>query len=410
MEIIQNSFLKKFDLFILAGIFLCVILVPSIKITSTFYIGLEELLIFIAFCRILQQRYFAISFYLKIVLLFAFYIFLTILINGRIFEYSEYFESYKVMKFIIIVQFVSLMYLSYEFKVKKVIEISFLILFGFNMLHYFNLFNFNHLIYLFYDIDGRDIIQFGKNSIGQPATKRMLGTMGNPNVNSILFLFFFTYFMYKTIQGFYSVIWQQFYFILSALSVILCQSRTGIFILVLLFCCYVFYSYKNYKRVILIFLILLGLLSIIYLLDVYTFKYITNFKMNSQENTSLSGRLEIWKLLGDQILQKPIFGWGPNKNYMYSNNIYPENEYIFMAWRFGFIGLFFYLFWLIYPFKESIKKDGFKNNFYLYVLLVVLICALSNNPITESRIFVLFSLIVGVILAKNNKGINENIS
>ena len=183
------------------------------------------------------------------------------------------------------------------------------------------------------------------------------------------------------------LIFDHLYLVFSSISVILCQSRTGVFIMVILFLIYFIKNNISYKIILIQISTIILILFIIYLVDFYTFEYVSKFKFNSTTNTSISGRLEV-----------------------YANHISPENEYIFMQWRFGIFGLLFYLFILIYPLIITNKSIKLRNNFYFYILLIILFTALTNNPLSESRIFVLFVLIVSYSFAIYSKNkLEENV-
>src|SRR5690606_33780255 len=81
----------------------------------------------------------------------------------------------------------------------------------------------------------------------------------------------------------------------------------------------------------------------------------TLFTNNMLENNSLKGRFEVWKELWKEIKMKPLFGYGPNKNYFYENEIYAESGFFLMAYRYGFVGLAFFIFALFYLFYQGIK-------------------------------------------------------
>jgi O-antigen ligase len=107
---------------------------------------------------------------------------------------------------------------------------------------------------------------------------------------------------------------------------------------------------------------------------------------------SARGRLETWNLLGKMILEEPIFGHGPYKEYFYQNHIYSENEYILMSWRYGLLGLFLYLTIFLIPFKKlyaSMNELSVKGSL---MLIMMLVSALTNNPLTERNIELLFCI------------------
>ena len=120
---------------------------------------------------------------------------------------------------------------------------------------------------------------------------------------------------------------------------------------------------------------------------------------------SVRSRWDAWKLLSDMIVKHPIFGYGPNKNYFYANHIYSENEYLLMTWRYGIVGLGFYLSIFIYPMMKFLGKA---NPFAIQAVLLVLlmtISAITNNPLTDKNISIIY--IFGISWCLKNQFINE---
>ena len=134
------------------------------------------------------------------------------------------------------------------------------------------------------------------------------------------------------------------------------------------------------------------------------------FKYNSYNNSlldgtafhsgSVRGRWESWELLWNMIIKHPIFGYGPNKNFFYVNRIYSENEYLLMTWRYGIIGLLFYLSIFTYPFIKFIKKIEPYTIQAVLLILLMSISALTNNPLTEKNMMLVY--IFGMSWAFNN--------
>ena len=121
------------------------------------------------------------------ILIFSCYILFDIVLNNLSSNTNSYFEIYKVLKFLIIILFFSCLQFNKYFN--EVIYPIFYILIIFNTLHFFDFWDFNLIIEQYYN-GGIHIKTFGLNSLGEPATKRLIGTLGNPNNNAILFLFF----------------------------------------------------------------------------------------------------------------------------------------------------------------------------------------------------------------------------
>ncbi|MBD3638451.1 MAG: O-antigen ligase family protein [Crocinitomicaceae bacterium] len=156
---------------------------------------------------------------------FTVYIFITILVNGRWGQIRDYFEIFKMVKFILVIWLFS--HTSAENFIKKWSRPIFIALVVFNLIHYFELFNFNDLLENYYPA-GERIPEFGKNSIGQPTDKRMLGFPNNPNYNAIVFLFFTILFIPRKEKNIPISNWAYVYFIIAVFMVFLCQSRTSL--------------------------------------------------------------------------------------------------------------------------------------------------------------------------------------
>ena len=105
------------------------------------------------------------------------------------------------------------------------------------------------------------------------------------------------------------------------------------------------------------------------------------------------------------IVKHPIFGYGPNKNFFYANHIYSENEYLLMTWRYGIIGLLFYLSIFIYPLLKFWGKAKPYAIQAILLILLVTISALTNNPFTEKNISLIY--IFGISWSLKNLFINE---
>jgi O-antigen ligase len=108
-------------------------------------------------------------------------------------------------------------------------------------------------------------------------------------------------------------------------------------------------------------------------------------------------------------VQKPFFGYGPNKEYVYSKELHPENEYIFYLWRYGIQGVIFYLSMLLVPLVYFYKR--LKEFYFLpFIVFVILIVALMNNPLSNAKINVLFPMILGLSTAYLCKNTNKELT
>jgi O-antigen ligase len=120
------------------------------------------------------------------------------------------------------------------------------------------------------------------------------------------------------------------------------------------------------------------------------------------ESQSAMGRLEAWRFLGKMILEKPVFGHGPNKDFFYENRIYSENEYVLYAWRYGIVGLTGFILLFLIPLKKAWKsREKFTSALLILVVVLLTVTALTNNPFTERTILVFFALILAVFYQNN---------
>ena len=313
----------------------------------------------------------------------------SIVIQGHHTSTSDYYEVYKWIKFGIVIWFFSLLDFSL---IKRVIPWIFGVLIVINTIHFFEFTPLNKILEHYYN-GGIQIQYFGKDSLGLPAVKRLVGTMGNPNINALLFGFFSLYYLPTDVNRKNIAL-----FFLSLLFVFLCQSRTA---LLFIFCIFAFLAiFKatiwTKKQWGYLMLGTFGTFFIAWMLATSFFQF-TSYNNSLLDGTafhsgSARGRLETWNMLGKMILEEPLFGHGPYKEFFYQNKIYSENEYILMTWRYGLFGLLIYLSIFLIPFKKlvaSMNEISLKGSL---MLIMMLVSALTNNPLTERNIEVLFCL------------------
>lgn len=414
-SVFQNS--TWADAVLLAITFLSILFVPSIKIHSELFLGVDEFLVVLMGIRLLVKRFFLVD---RLVLVFgviSIIILLSIVVNSNRTDYREYLEIQKVVKFVVFYLF-SIFVFKDSLNKKNLIyllTISFLVLFIFNFFHLFNFFYFNEFVTILYDTDGRDVLNFGKNSIGGPGPKRIVGTMGNPNINAILFLFFVSFYLFllierKKVESSWNYLSKniiRLFFLLSILLVILCQSRTGIVALFLIYILGIFYRKAKWFEIILEIILISGFFGLSAFLDTIALQYLFNTKPQLQENNSLAVRLKIWGKLINMWTEKPFFGYGPNKAYVYREKLHPENEYVFYLWRYGIQGLLAYLAILCVPILYFYKRIK-DFTFLIFVVLIVSLVALMNIPLSNPKISVLFALILGLSVVQFTKEQNTN--
>lgn len=323
--------------------------------------------------------------------LFAGYMLLPILINGRIKQWNDYLELYRVIKLGVIFL---LFRVIQPKQLHPLIVGSFMVLLLINVLHLFNVLNINELLTYTYG-DSIHFKLFGKDSLGNPAVKRMLGTMGNPNTNALLFLFFTVYFLPIEKKR------EQWVLCFTALfMVFLCQSRTSLIAVIMVLGAILYLTKKDgVKPAIWKVVSSIGLYVLATMIATSFFQYTSysNSLMDGSAlySTSLRSRWESWGILWDMIKTKPLFGYGPYKSYFTAHQLYSENEYLLMWWRYGIFGLLFYLGIFLLPFWEMFRRKFDTHAGKTMIMIgVMLISALTNNPLTERSISVLFIFIL----------------
>lgn len=388
-------------------IFISNIFIPPFDIGLGIYFRFVDIFVPLSLLLIIidKNRIIPKSFIFFIV--FALWIAICLIVNHSNVSYNDFFEFYKIIKFIIIT-IITISYFKYfPHHFNLFIQITFILLLIINLFQYFNIFHFHDLIVPYYDPSLLHWSTFGKNSLGQPGPKRMLGTAGNPNNNALIFLFYFCWFLWSMFDEKIKKIkyFQWIFLFLSITAIILCQSRTALVIIIVIPIIYFIFYHKPIKYLI---CILLGTAFIFFILSItnkYSIIYFSDFFKNIVEsgenivstNQSVRGRLDVWKFLIDMWKEKPIFGYGPYKNFFYSYTIYSENEYILYLWRYGIIGIILYIFWYLFPIikYENKKFKIFITQFYLLFGLSMMIAAITNNPISHPMISTLLAIAMG---------------
>ncbi len=398
---------EKMDGILLFVTLFSILFVPSIRIHSGLFLGIEELLIVIMGLRLCLVRWYLIDRFLLVLMAMASIILISIFANPNYKDYREYLEIHKLAKIGVVYLF-TIFFLRTNLRYNslvKWINFCFLGLVLFNIFHLFNLFYFNEIITILYDTDGRDVLSFGKNSLGGPGPKRIVGTMGNPNINGILFLFFFAFYSFllielKNKESNWNLLTHtrlKILFLTSILLVILCQSRTDIGVLVVLYVLGVLWRKATALEVVFEISCTCLFFGLSAFLDTIALQYLFNTKPQIHENNSFAARIKVWVSLIHQWMENPIFGYGPNKAYIYREKLYPENEYVFYLWRYGIQGVLLYLSLLLTPIFSFYKRIS-HFRFLSMIIIIIASVAFMNNPMSNAKISMLVAFVFGLSL------------
>lgn len=318
---------------------------------------------------------------------FLFIAIISLIVNHRILYFRDDFEVLKIIKFLIVFLFV--MISTYHLDIIKILRFIFIVIVLFNFFHYTNLFDFNQYVMPFYGSEIQ-VETFGLNSLGQPDTKRIIGTLGNPNNNAVLFLFFVIYFFPES----KSTNTEKLFFLLSVFGTFACQSRTGFISLGIILL--VGYFIKKYTLKTLAFFSVISIGLYLFLTQLGN-TYLNTLSGNIIKQNSVNSRIETWSFMWEMIKQKPIIGYSPNKEYFETTIVYSENEYLFTTWKYGFTGLISFILILWTTFYSGFQKRFSKKGFCLAMFsLVIAITSLTNNPLSDTMIYMMFAITAGL--------------
>lgn len=401
---------KLFPALILFSVFF----VPDIRVAPNLPLfRLEDILLPIAlfFLFSLNKELIYRQKYFLLIGATAIWVAITIIANLSHNALRDWFEIYKLFKYGIY-----FLYFYYFIRLEFIISalrILFFPLLIFNLLHYFNIAGFNETVMPVFG-ETVHLENFGLNSLGQPGTKRMIGTGGNPNDNSLLFLFFLAFFLpQKKFKGS-----ELTFFLFCFAAIILCQSRTGFISAILL----VIINLIAIRPQITYALLQIAGPGVIFLL-INKIELSTN-EVPSPENPSqtgtsylnsitspeivetgsFQGRVEIWKHMWEMSKERLLLGHGPYKNYFYSNNLYPEGQYPLWLWRYGIPGFLLHLSIFLYPilFGLSKKLKKFWNPGVMF-LIAMFVAGLTNTPFHNTQVIILLALSAAVAFIQPKK-------
>lgn len=350
--------------------------------------------------------------YVKNLLVFIGVIIISILFNFRHNSVNDIFEIYDIVKYIVVFLVFKEIY---QPKVKQLaFDIAFVILIVLNLMHYHDIFGFNeHVMPLYCGEKSVHLLTFGYNSIGEPATKRMLGLIGNPNNNAILFMIFLIHYLPK--KGWSTK--EMLFFYAAVIAVSACQSRTGIIAFAAIFVInFIIVKWKWWKITIHTFIVAI-LLVFFFNLEAFSeylhLDFLTTKKQNKDyimslfndeafQGNSWQKRLDIWQDLLKESAHKPIIGHGPQKNHFYDSQLYSENEYVLMVWRYGIIGLIVYLMIYLIPLKNSIRlaRSDLDSKNVVLLILLFMIASITNVPLSNTMLYPLFFMMMGFYYSK----------
>lgn len=266
----------------------------------------------------------------------------TILINRQAGVVSNYFEIYKILKYFCFFLFVKEV-LSSQFtewkSLRTSVEVFTLALLIFNLLHYFNIGDFNHRIMPYY-CDNDNLTYFGLYREGIPGPKRMIGVMGNPNYNALVFNCLLIWFRPRNHWDIRSGVM----YFLCLVAMLCCQSRTNTALFAVIIIGLTLLEPLSWKKrlaclsgTFLVIILVMNWSSLMCLLGgnpENSMSYVSSTK-----TSSLSARFQIWESMISRMDGCWIWGHSPDKQYFTEHHLHPDNEYVAFLYRYGIVGL-----------------------------------------------------------------------
>ena len=321
-----------------------------------------------------------------------------ILWNGRLTQHRDWLELVKFFKFgVLLVGFTRAF--SVEMLRKTFLVLAPLVVI-FNGLHFFDVFGFNTVIEPLY-APKVHLDVFGYDSEGNPGTKRIMGTMGNPNVNALMFIFLLIGIapgerLSKRNTGLILLL-----VLLLILGVMLSQSRTAVIALAVVILVYGFvFSRRTW--------LLLGIAAFsvfaFFLMEWIGNKYLVTIVDPDRLQRSGNLRFVQWQRILDAMPGKWLLGNAPSKEYFESHNIYSESEYFLVLFRYGIFGLLALAVFGFGLLKQAVVGKGQARFVLLASSGVYLLSAATNNPLHSMKLAVL----IAAVLALGLVSLTEN--
>lgn len=330
--------------------------------------------------------------------LFVLVIVLSIAVNGRLTVARDWLEVVKFAKFGVL-----LMGFSLAFTVGKLRQVFLFLaplVVVFNGLHFFDVLGFNHWVEPFY-APKVHLDVFGYDSEGNPGTRRIMGSMGNPNVNALMFIYLLIAIapgehLSKRNTGLTLAL-----VLLLVLSVMLSQSRTSVVALAMVILLYGFvFSQRK--------LLLLGIAAFsvfaFFLMEWIGNTYLVTIVDPNRLERSGNLRFKQWQHIIDAMPGKWILGNAPSKEYFEANGIYSESEYFLILFRYGFAGLLAMAAFGLSLLQNAVTRAGQSRFILLAGSGVYLLSAATNNPLHSMKL----AVVIAAVLALGLVSLTEN--
>ncbi len=327
-------------------------------------------------------------------LLFVLLVSFSIVVNHRADHIRDWYEVAKYLKFGVLL---SGFYQGFAFgKYSRMLIWVMTLLIAFNLAHYLNLYGFNQFIEPWY-ASSTHLDLFGVDSLGQPSTRRALGTMGNPNMNGQLFVWL-TFLMLAIGRCLRHPLLQLLTFAMIT-GVVMSQSRTANATLVVLLVIYFLTAKQNRSWAMLWFS---GLAGLWLLFDHFGNQYLASVGSAALMQSASEGRVQQWLRIIETMPGHYLFGHGPAKEYFEANAIFSESELFLLLFRYGIAGTVCFVGAWFLVLLRARKKMG--NDVFLIMAPVAIwaVSAITSNPMHSNKLSVVIAFALAFVFSLTN--------
>jgi len=363
------TFLRRqlFDKVLFYSIILLFLLTPSFYLPGiSFPIRILDLLLPFVCLSIFFNKWYRQYIPLLIGGLISLWILFTILVNHTYDYLPNFIEIYKVVK--LTLYFLFFKNMLPDIKSERVWDILFCVFVLINFLHYFDIFSFNSTVMPWWcGENNKNLVFFGLDSAGNPFCKRMIGTLGNPNKNATIFLFFSVLYAPKSNWSRKNLL----FFFITLIAIYACQSRTCFIAFCFIYLFNLIFTTISWKQKLWQTVAIIALFVFLFNVEAICQKIfgLYNPQISSEYigtvidgeafgGTSFGKRMETWSFFGEKLLHKPVVGYSPDLLFFnnHGEEIYSENDFVQNAYRYGFVGLLILLLLYFIPFLQAIKQ------------------------------------------------------
>ncbi len=230
---------------------------------------------------------------------------------------------------------------------------------------------------------------------------RAIGTLGNPNFLGVFSAAAMVwYYILLNMKNEHKKIYNIILFFMSLAILLMTQSRTSLLLAVGLILIYTIYilikkrSILSYMLVLLVSIITFTLIANLKDGDFnislfgFNFSYLTSglttiYNDGLAEQNSFKLRLDLWSLFIEKIKENPWFGYGPSKGVAGIPDV-ADNNYIFITFKFGFIGLMLWMLLLSSVIYKLVKLYRYGRKNLIVFTILFWICLLVSAFTMES--------------------------